>query len=237
MPDADATPVSHAGPSRRHSAMWLVLLGIVGLCALAGFVVSGLRMPAHATVGGVDVSRLAPDAAQTKVAEALGERATVPITVVGGGRSFVIQPDRTGLGVDVEASVKAAGGAHSLNPLRWFRLLAGHVEAPLVVESDDEKLDAAVENIARALDKPPVEPLVTFKGTDPVEPVVRKPVSGTVVDRKAAAAAIRSAYLTKDRIDLPVTGAKPTVGQAKLDAAMKNIVEPAISGPVTVLVA
>ena len=41
----------------------------------------------------------------------------------------------------------------------------------------------------------------------------------------------------KDRIELPVTRAKPTVGQAALDTAMKRIVEPAVSGPVTVHVA
>jgi vancomycin resistance protein YoaR len=43
--------------------------------------------------------------------------------------------------------------------------------------------------------------------------------------------------LVKDRIELPVTGAEPTVGQAELDTAMKRIVEPAVSGPVTVHVA
>jgi len=211
-----------------------VVLGFLGLFAVVGFIVTGLRMPAHATVGGIDVSGLDPTVAEAKVASALGSRSAVPITVVGGGRSFVLQPQRTGLGVDVEASIRGAGGFHSVNPLRVLRLVTGEVNAPLVVKADDAKLSAAVENIAAALDNPPVEPLVTFKDD---EPVVRKPRSGTVVDRDAAAKAIREAYLVKDRIELPVTGAKPTVGQAALDRAMKQIVEPAVSGPVTVRVA
>jgi vancomycin resistance protein YoaR len=214
--------------------LMIVVGGLLGLFAIVGFVVTGLRMPAHATVGGIDVSGLEPTVAEAKVASALGSRSAVPITVVGGGRSFVLQPQRTGLGVDVAASVRAAGGFHSVNPLRALRLVTGEVNAPLVVKADDAKLSAAVENIAAALDNPPVEPLVTFKDD---EPVVREPRSGTVVDRDAAAKAIREAYLVKERIELPVTGAKPTVGHAALDRAMKQIVEPAVSGPVTVRVA
>jgi vancomycin resistance protein YoaR len=212
-----------------------VVLGLLGgLLLTVGFVVTGLKMPAHASVGGIDVSGLDPAVAEAKVAAALGSRSAVPITVVGGGRSFVLHPTHTGLGVDVEASVRGAGGFHSINPVRMLRLVTGQVDAPLVVTADDAKLSAAVANIAAALDNPPVEPHVTFKGT---EPVVRKPKSGTVVDRDAAAKAIREAYLVKDRIELPVRRAKPTVGQAELDVAMKRIVEPAVSGPVTVRVA
>jgi len=211
-----------------------IIFAFLGLFAAVGFVVTGLRMPAHAAVGGIDVSGLNPTVAEAKVASALGARSAVPITVVGGGRTFVLRPQRTGLGVDVEASVRAAGGFHSLNPLRVLRLVAGEANVPLVVTADHAKLSAAVENIAAALDNPPVEPLVTFKGT---EPVVRKPKSGIVVDRHAAAKAIREAYLVKDRIELPVTRAKPTVGQAALNTALKRIVEPAVSGPVTVHVA
>ncbi len=234
MPDAVETPGSHARSTSGRTVLTAVVMGFLGLFAVVGFVGTGLRMPAHATVGGIDVSGLDPTIAEAKVASALGSRSAVPITVVGGGRSFVLHPERTGLGVDVEASVRSAGGFHSVNPLRALRLVSGEVDAPLVVTADDAKLSAAVENIAAALDNPPVEPLVTFKGT---EPVVRKPQPGTIVDREAAAKAIREAYLVKDRIELPVTGARPIVGQAALDTALKRIVEPAVSGPVTVHVA
>lgn len=234
MPDVDETHVAREESKGGRAALAVVFLGALGLFVTVGFILTGLRMPAHATVGGIDVGGLDPTVAEAKVAAALGSRSAVPIRVVGGGRTFVLDPARTGLGVDVEASVRRAGGVHSLNPLRAIRLVAGEVNAPLVVTADDATLSAVVDKIATALDNPPVEPLVTFKGT---EPVVRKPRSGTVVDREAAAKAIREAYLVKDRIELPVTSAKPTVGQAALDVAMKRVVAPAISGPVTVRVA
>lgn len=240
VPDDDeiaafAAPGPHRGEHRkRHGLVVPALLGVVGLVALVGFVLTGLRMPAHASVGGIDVSGLTPDAAKARVESALGSRAEVPITVVGGGRTFVLNPGQTGLRVDVESSLRGAGGSRSLNPLRMIRLVAGNVEAPLVVAADKEKLAAAVDDIAAALDQPPVEPLVTF---DDDEPVVRAPQAGTVVDRPAAAAAIRNAYLVKDQVEVPVKPKQPTVGQADLDVAMRQIVEPAISGPVTVHVA
>ncbi|HJR90573.1 MAG TPA: VanW family protein [Aeromicrobium sp.] len=234
MPDVDETHVAREEPKGGRTVVAAVVVVFLGLFITVGFVLTGLRMPARATVGGIDVGGLDPTVAEAKVAAALGSRSAVPITVVGGGRTFVLAPARTGLGVDVEASVRAAGGFHSLNPLRAIRLVAGEVNAPLVVTADDAKLSAVVDKIATALDHPPVEPLVTFKGT---EPVVRKPQSGTVVDRQAAAKAIREAYLVKDRIELPVKAAQPTVGQDALDTAMKRIVEPAVSGPVTVRVA
>jgi hypothetical protein len=192
--------------------------------AVLGFILTGARMPPHATVGGVDVSGLSPQEAQERVETALGSRALVPITVLAGGRTFVVDPAKAGLTVDVEASLRGAGGFHSFNPVRMARLIGGHVEAPLVVTADDQKLNATVASIAGALDRPPVEPLITFDGT---EPVVRKPKPGTVVDRDAAAAAIRAAYLVKDRIEVPVKTARPTVGQAGLDAGVRRKAAPA----------
>ncbi|MFL6090916.1 MAG: VanW family protein [Aeromicrobium sp.] len=227
MPDVDEPTRS----GRARPAFTLGLLGILGILAVAGFILTGTRMPAHASVGGVDVSRLSPQKAEEKVDAALGSRALVPITVLSGGRTFVVDPAKAGLSVDVKASMQRAGGEHSLNPVRMVRLFVGHVDAPLVVSANDKELSATVDSIATALDRPPVEPLVTFDGT---RPVVRRPEPGALVDRDAAAKAIRSAYLVKDQVEVPVKPAKPAVGQAGLDTAMHQIVDPAISGPVTV---
>lgn len=216
---------------RRRDSWGLVGLGLIAALMLVGFVVTGLRMPAHATVGGIDVSGMTPAQARIAVERELGSRTQQPITVVARDRKILMDPSRAGLEVDIDASVRAAGGFHSVNPLRMVRLLGGTETAPLVVKAHTDDLEAAVAAVATSVDRPPVEPLVTFDGTDPQ---VRKPKSGTVVDQPAAAAAIRSAYLVKDEVRLPTKTARPAVGQRRLDIAMKRIVEPAISGPVTV---
>ncbi|HUP99148.1 MAG TPA: VanW family protein [Aeromicrobium sp.] len=227
VPDVDETADSRGVGA---PLLWAVL-GVLGFVAVLGFILTGTRMPPHATVGGVDVSGLSPQEAQERVETALGSRALVPISVMAGGRTFTVDPAKAGMSVDVEASLRGAGGFHSVNPVRMARLIGGHVDAPLVVTADDQKLDATVDTIAAALDSPPVEPLITFDGN---KPVVRRPKAGVVVDRDAAAAAIRRAYLVKDRLEVPVKTAQPTVGEAGLQSAIRRIAEPAVSGPVTV---
>lgn len=219
-------------PEHRGRDTWgLVGLGLFAAFMLAGFVATGLRMPAHATVGGIDVSGLTPGEARSRVEQNLGNRTQESLTVIAGDRRMTLDPVRAGLGVDIEASVRAAGGFHSVNPARMVRLVVGKEVAPLVVKAHTNDLEAAVADVAATVDKPPVEPLVTFDGTDPQ---VRKPEAGLVVDQEAAASAIRAAYLVKDEVTLPLKTEKPAVGQRRLDIAMKRIVEPAISGPVTV---
>jgi vancomycin resistance protein YoaR len=204
---------------------------LIAIFMLVGFVVTGMRMPAHATVGGIDVSGMTPGQARETVDQELGGRAREPISVEHEDRTISVDPVRAGLEVDVEASVRGAGGFHSMNPLRMVQILFGEEKAPLVITAHTDELESAVADIAASVDQPPVEPLVTFDGT---EPQVRKPESGVVVDRKAAASAIRSAYLVSNTVELPMRAARPTVGQRRLEIAMKRIVEPAISGPVTV---
>jgi vancomycin resistance protein YoaR len=216
---------------RGREAFAPIGLGLIAAFMLVGFVVTGMRMPAHATVGGIDVSGMTPGQARNAVERELGGHAREPISVVYGDRTISVDPVRAGLEVDVDASVRRAGGFHSVNPLLMARLLLGDVKAPLVVTAHTDDLDAAVADIAASADQPPVEPLVTFDGT---EPVVRKPKAGLVVDREAAANAIRSAYLVSNKVKLPMRTARPTVGQRRLDIAIKRIVEPAVSGPVTV---
>lgn len=218
---------------RRRDAFSLVGLGLIAVFLLVGFVVTGMRMPAHATVGGIDVSGMTPGQARVKVERELGRRTSEPIAVVHGDRTISVDPVRAGLQVDVDASVRGAGGFHSVNPLRMVRLGLGEEKAPLVIAAHTDDLKAAVEEVANSVDQPPVEPLVTFDGT---EPRVRKPKPGIVVDQPAAADAIRSAYLVSNKVVLPMKKARPAVGQRRLDIAMKRIVEPAISGPVTVVI-
>lgn len=230
-------PVSDSGDGggahrSRSIAPWVIgLLGAIAIAALICFVATGLRMPAHATVGGVDVSGLSPTAAQAKVDRALRPRASDVITVAHGAQEFPIYPSGAGLNVDIEQSVRQAGGRPSLNPVRFARLFVGHVSVPLVVSADEERLGAAISSVAAVVDQPAVEPLITFDGTTPK---VRPPEYGQVVDREAAAAAVRAAYLTEDRVELPMRRSAPTVGQRGVNVAMRQIVEPALSGPVTV---
>lgn len=232
--EAGDTAVADPGRDRAPKTAWIVgILAMLVTAVLIGFIATGLRMPAHATVGGVDVSGLPPAEAKAKVDRALRPRASNVITLVHEQQAFPIAPAAAGLSVDVEESVRRAGGHHSLNPLRFVQLFAGQVSVPLVVSADEQRLGAAIASIAAVVDKPAVEPLITFVDETPQ---VQAPQDGRIVDQEAAATAVRSAYLTQDQVDLPIRHSSPTVGQREVDAAMKHIVEPALSGPVAVLI-
>lgn len=232
MPDADVTDESR-GFRQLLAALALTALAISALLMLAGFIATGIQMPAHANVGGVDVGGLSPGQARAVVDRELRPRTEDPIAVVQDGRTFSVDPAQAGLGVDINASVRGAGGFHSLNPVRMVRLVFGHTDVPLVVTADPERLTTSVAVIAASVDKPPVEPLITFEGTTPK---VREPRAGEVVDRPAAAAAIRGGYLVDRTVELPMKFVRPVVGRNRLKIALKRIAEPAVSGPVTVRV-
>jgi vancomycin resistance protein YoaR len=229
----DASPVEAAPDSGRSVMPWLIALALVaaGVAAVIAFVATGLRMRAHATVGGVDVSGLTPETAEAKVDAALRPHANDLIVLTHAGRDFPIYPAGAGLTVDVEQSVRQAGGFHSLNPVRFARLFFGRTSVPLVVSADEDRLASAIRPISAVVDTPAVEPLVTFNGTTPK---VRAPQPGVVIDQEGTIDAIREAYLREDRVPLRVRKSQPVVGQRGLNAAMRQIVEPALSGPVTV---
>lgn len=237
VPEAilDDTPVPETTETTEKSGKpiaWAVALVVAVLGAwLAGYVATGLRMPADATVGGVAVGGLSPDQARAAVAASIGPRVKDVVVLTHEDRRFPIAPESAGMAVDIDQSVRAAGGHRSLNPLNIARLVAGHVSVPLVVSANDAQLAAAIAPIAAAIDKPAIEPLITFDG---VTPVVREPQAGSVVDQKAAARAVKAAYLTDGSVELPIRRSEPTVDRRGVERAMTQIVAPALSGPVIV---
>ena len=208
----------------------LVAVILLGLLYVAGWVATGLRMPANATIGGVDVGGLSPTDAANTLRATLAPRAGNDVVLTHQKHRFTLDPDELGLKLDVKRSVEAAGGTRSLDPRDMAALLAGERKTDLVVRSDGAAVKDAVARIARDVDREVVEAQITFpKGK--AHP--RKPVAGLVVMRRATARAIADAYLvTTKPTPVPTSRIEPAVDQAGLDRAMKAIGEPAVSAPV-----
>ena len=217
---------------RRQSARRVLLSAVIllGLLYAAGWVATGLRMPANATIGGVDVGGLSPTEAANTLRTTLAPRADNDVVLMHGRQRFILDPDELGLKLDVERSVKAAGGTRSLDPRDMAALLAGERDTDLVVRSDGAAVKDAVARIAREVDREVVEAQITFPNGK-AHP--RKPVAGLVVMRRATAQAIADAYLvTTKPTPVPTSRIEPAVDQAGLDRAMKAIGKPAVSAPV-----
>jgi vancomycin resistance protein YoaR len=223
-------------PPRTRRVRW-ILLGVVlvlGALYLAGFVLTGLRMPANATIGGVDVGGLSPGDAREKVDRALSPHVGEDVVLKHDGKQLTVDPQGAGLTFDLDRSIDDAGGHHSWNPRTMAGLLFGTHEFDPAVEADDAKLADIVTSISTGIDREVVEPQITFpKG----QPKARQPEAGLVVRKRDAADAVIHAYLVARRpVPVPTAVVEPKVDADGLKKAMTEIAEPAVSGPVVIRV-
>jgi vancomycin resistance protein YoaR len=221
------------------SAHWFrrILLGLVlvlGLLYVGGYFLTGNRMPAHASIGGVDVSGKTPTAARSAVDAALSPNVDREIVLTHGRTEFRIKPKNAGLAFDLDRSIAEAGGERSWRPADIIGLFVGEHDTDPALDVDDARLQSAIGTIGERVNRDVVEAQITFPDA---EPEARRPRPGRVVARADAADAIRRAYLVSDEpVPVPTAAVEPTVDDEGLADAMKTIAEPAVSGPVTLRV-
>ena len=92
------------------------LLVIVGILYVAGYLVTGDKVPRKAQISGVAVGGLSRSEAIQKLSVELGARAAEPMNLTVGEKDAQLKPAEAGLAVDYAQSVDAAGGGKSLNP-------------------------------------------------------------------------------------------------------------------------
>ena len=218
----------------RRVIPWLLfgLAVIFGALYVACYWFTSDRIPRGTTVDGTSIGGMSPAAATVALRSDLEDRVAAPIRVVANGQRATIQPAKAGLGVDVAATVAAAGGGRSWDPVRMWEYFAGGNDEQPVVTVDRPALAAAVAAVADRTDIPATEGSVTFVG-DQAE--AKYPDKGTVVDRPAAASAVRAAFMhTVDAVDLPTAEADPVVSKDAVSRAMDRFANPAMSGAVVI---
>ncbi|MFJ3169471.1 hypothetical protein ACIPJK_01685 [Streptomyces roseus] len=218
----------------------LVLLGggliaLLGVAYGAGLLLNHSDVPKGTTVMGVDISG-SRDEAVGKLQTAFGNRAASPLTLSVGGKQVELKPEKAGLSLDAQTTVRNAAGS-DYNPVTVIGSLLGNervAEAELPV--DNEKLQVALQELA-ATSGTATEGTITFD-TGKAVAVPGKP--GTTLDAGASAELVKKAFRElvatgkTAPVELPVTTKNPAVDQAELDRAMKEFAEPAMSGVATV---
>jgi vancomycin resistance protein YoaR len=218
-------------PSDRRTAIVLgggLLLLLAVLMAMA-YALAGSGVPFGTRVLGVEIGGLAPDAAAQKLENGLGHRVDEPIPLVLDGQSAALDPTVAGLRLDTRATVERAS-RRSPNPLMLFYQLLGPNDVDPVINVDRRKLDSAIDRLAKKLDQPVREGGVLFRDG---RAVAVEPRAGRRLDRVAAVARVRSAYLVAgEPLTLGSSPVEPMVTAAEVDRAMTEFAEPALSGPV-----
>ncbi|MFD0719530.1 hypothetical protein ACFQ0Y_10170 [Streptomyces globosus] len=218
----------------------LVLLGggVVSLLAVAygaGLLLNHSDVPKGTTVLGVDISG-SRDEAVAKLQTAFGNRAATPLQLTVGGKPVELKPEKAGLSLDAQTTVRNAAGS-DYNPVTVIGSLLGNERvADPVMPVDEEKLQVALQELAGTAGTV-TEGTIKF---DTGKAVAVPGKAGTTLDTGASAELVTKAFRdmvatgSAGAVELPVTTKEPAVNQAELDRAMKEFAEPAMSGIATV---
>ncbi|MFI2412302.1 hypothetical protein [Streptomyces sp. NPDC018947] len=238
---APAPPAASAGPAKKKGRRKLPLL-VGGLIVVAGGAYgAGLLMnhsdvPKGTTVLGVDIGGGTRDDAVEKLDAALGARAGKPLKLTVDGDTVSLKPDQAGLQFDTQATASAAAQS-DYNPVSVIGSLFGnHRVVEPVMPVDEEKLHAALKDVAGGAGSV-TEGTITFKSGKAV-PVYGKP--GKAIDVAKSTEAVEQAYRKQVEtgattpVGVPTTTRQPTVSDAEVNRMLKEFAEPAMSGLVTV---
>jgi vancomycin resistance protein YoaR len=242
IPRIPATPLhrwdQRGGPERRVRGRALRRTGIVaavvlGLLALVygiDLAMSSDDVPRGVTVAGVQVGGMARAAAQQRLREQLEPRLNHPITVRAGDVDATLNPRRAGLTLNWPATLDQAG-KQSLNPWNRLASLWRTREVGVVTASDRAALTAALQGLRTQTDREPIEGTIRFAGARPI-PVDPRP--GQHLDVPAATELVLAAWVRGGTVHAPVTTQPVHTTADGIRAALRDIVEPAVSGPVKV---
>ncbi|MFI6209467.1 hypothetical protein ACIBAI_24260 [Streptomyces sp. NPDC051041] len=236
----EPSPAGSAKPKKKGRSK-LVLLGggvilLAGVAYGAGLLMNHSDVPKGTTVLGVDIGGGTRDDAVKKLDDAFDDRMDKPLKLTVGGNSVSLEPDQAGLQFDTDATVDAAARS-DYNPVSVIGSLFGnHRVVDPVMPVDEEKLQAALANVAGGSGSV-TEGTIRFESGKAVA-VYGK--AGKGVDADKSADALREAYRTQvetgtsSPVSVPTTTRQPTVPDAEVDRMMKEFAEPAMSGLVTV---
>ncbi|MFJ4869305.1 hypothetical protein [Streptomyces sp. NPDC088757] len=234
-----APPAGRAPAKKGRSKLVLVGAGLVGLLGVAygaGLLLNHSDVPKGTTALGVDIGGGTKEEGVNKLEAALGKRAHAPLRLSVGGKKVELSPDKAGLSLDSQETVRGAAGS-DYNPVSVIgSLFGGERVAKPVFPVDEEKLAVALTDLAGASGSA-TEGTILFS-PNKVTPVEGKPGQG--LDVRRSIYSVRDAFRAQVEtgqakvVELPVTTRRPTVTKAELDRAMKEFAEPAMSDRITI---
>jgi vancomycin resistance protein YoaR len=214
---------------------------VLGLLLLAGvawggvYLYAGDEAPRNAKVEGVSISGLAPAAAETKLRAELESRSHQPISVsYGDGRMVGVDPQQAGLSIDYPASIREAGGGSGLDLRRMWDVVTGGGDHRAEVDVDQSRMQVTLDQLGSGFRQPPREGTVSFKDGRAV-PVYGEP--GLVVSRTATQRLLEQRFLHGGSQKLPTEVQQPGVSDGEVRRALAEFAKPAMSGPVTLVLA
>jgi vancomycin resistance protein YoaR len=217
-------------PLRRTGIVTAAVLGLLALVYGIDLAMSSGDVPRGVSVAGVQVGGMTRAAAEQRLREQLEPRLNHPITLQAGDVDARLEPRRAGFSLDRPATLNQAG-KQPLNP--WARLVSlwRTRDVGVVTATDRAALTVALQELRTRTDREPVEGTIRFTGARPV-PVEPRP--GQHLNVAATTELVRAAWLRGDPVRAPVTTQPVRTTADGIRTALRDTVEPAVSGPVRV---
>jgi len=221
--------------SDRRTVLFLVLaLAAVPIALYAGALAfTWGKVPRGTHIAGVAIGGKSPDDAKAVLRDRLAARAASPLPVQAADFTAEIVPAESGLRVDIDETVDTVTRS-TVNPITLFRSFVSRNDIDPSIDVDEGPLRAAVDTLAAALDRPPVEGAIRFVGSTP-EAV--EPQSGRVLDKAGAVSTLREQFPAHSAdgarpVELPVAVTPVKSTAEGVAEALETIAKPAVSGPV-----
>lgn len=211
-----------------------VVLGLIALAAIAygvDYTLTKGNVPRGTTVGGVDISGMSPEEAQSTLERELGGVVDRPVTVAAGERTSEFVPAQAGLSLDFAETV-AQIGTEPANPfLRLEGLVGSPTETDIVSAADDAALEPELGRMHTELSADPADGAVALVDG---RVDVTDPVNGQAVDPAALRTAVTTDWLDPEGVEVDAEITPPAVGEEAVQAAAEGDAAAAVSAPLTV---
>ncbi len=223
---------------RRAGMVAVAVLGLLALAYGLDLAFSAGTMPRGVTVAGVRVGGMTRAAAERRLARQLEPQLDHPIALRVGDVDATLEPRRAGLTPDWPATL-AQAGKQPLNP--WTRLVSlwRTRDVGVVTTGDRAALTVALRQLRGRTDRQPIDGTIHFDGA---RPIAVEPQAGQHLDVPAATDVILALWLHGGMVRAPLmtpltipVATQPVDTTAEgIHAALRDIIEPAVSAPVTV---
>ena len=233
MTTVKATSHKASGKGRGGKIALGVLLGILAIALavyLADLAMHRGNVPRGTTVGGVNIGAMKPDEARAKLEGELGSAADKTVEVRAGDKTSTFVPAKSGLDIDYQATVDAAG-IETANPISRLRGLFTTHEVDAVPRIDDTALNRTLDRISDELHFDPTDGTIRVEAG---KAETTKPINGQKVERDLLREETTTGWLNPDGIDVDPTSVPPAIDDAVMSAAMDGPVRAALDGPLTV---
>ena len=210
-----------------------ILLGVLSVALalyLADLATHRGKVPRGTHVGGVDIGAMAPQEARDKLQAELGGITDEAVPVTAGEKSTEFIPAKSGLGIDFDATVDAAG-IETANPVERLRGLFTTHEVDVVPTIDDTALTRQLDRMVEELHVDPVDGTIRIEGGKAES---SDPKLGQEVESSLLRDEVTTGWLNPDGVDVEPSEVQPAVNDDAMKAALGGPVRAALDGPLTV---